>query len=149
MRSYRGADSLPRALRVSLFTHRCFHLYTKPRGKINLVSDNKTNQDLTHKMKTTSVIQKTRIVCGFFAAIVIAAGSSQAQTVLGSFQGASDPLNAGWTNPNGGNPITSDSASSFVAAGVPSYPYSLDMSAAVKPAILDTRASNFRSARPK
>ncbi|HVU26427.1 MAG TPA: PEP-CTERM sorting domain-containing protein [Verrucomicrobiae bacterium] len=53
--------------------------------------------------------------------------TAQAQYVLGSFQGAGDPNNAGWVNPNSGNPITSDSSSSFVAAGVPGYSQSLDI----------------------
>lgn len=81
-------------------------------------------------MKTTPVLKITKFACSALAAISLTAVSSQAQTVLGSFQGASDPTDAGWSNPNSGNPITSDSASSFVAAGVPGYSLSLDMSAA-------------------
>jgi len=50
-----------------------------------------------------------------------------AQVLLGSFQGAGDPLNAGWVNPNTGTAITSDSSMSFVAAGVSNYPISLQV----------------------
>jgi len=53
--------------------------------------------------------------------------SARAQVLLGSFQGAGDPLNAGWVNPNTSNPITTDSGMSFVAAGVPNYPVSLQI----------------------
>jgi hypothetical protein len=47
--------------------------------------------------------------------------------VLGSFQGASDPKNAGWTNVNTGDPITTDTEDSFVAAGVSNCPLSLQV----------------------
>src|ERR1700678_3626422 len=74
---------------------------------------------------------KNRIRILALCGSLLALGSTvQAQYVLGSFQGASDPTDAGWVNPNGGNPITSDSSSTFVAAGVAGYPLSLDMSAA-------------------
>ncbi len=60
-------------------------------------------------------------------ALVSVCVSARAQVLLGSFQGAGDPLNAGWSNPNTANPITSDSGMSFVAAGVPTYPESLQV----------------------
>src|SRR6185437_15187223 len=53
--------------------------------------------------------------------------AANAQVLLGTFQGPGDPLNAGWSNPNSGNPITSDSSMSFVAAGVANYPNSLQI----------------------
>lgn len=61
-----------------------------------------------------------------FFAVLGAASAAGAQTVIGSFQGSSDPNNANWTNTNtGGGAIDIDSASSFVMAGVPGYTYSL------------------------
>jgi len=61
--------------------------------------------------------------------VMALATAAQAQYVLGSFQGASDPNNAGWIDPKNGNaPITSDSFSSFVSGVVPGYAQSLDMS---------------------
>ena len=81
-------------------------------------------------MKTTSIILKTKTVGLLVTAIGLVSGSTQAQTVLGSFQGSSDPLNAGWINANSSNPINSDSSSSFLAAGVSGYAQSLDLSAA-------------------
>jgi len=59
--------------------------------------------------------------------MILAATGVQAQYVLGSFQGAGDPTDAGWLNPNDSDPITTDPNSSFVAAGVPGYPLSLQM----------------------
>jgi hypothetical protein len=56
--------------------------------------------------------------------------TANAQYLLGSFQGASDPTDAGWVDPNNSDPITTDPTASFVAAGVSSYPLSLNMSAA-------------------
>jgi PEP-CTERM motif len=61
--------------------------------------------------------------------VMALATAAQAQYVLGSFQGSSDPNNAGWINPKNGNaPITSDSFSSFVSGVVPGYAQSLDYS---------------------
>jgi len=56
-------------------------------------------------------------------------GTAQAQYVLGSFQGASDPNNAGWTE--SGVPIATSPYASFVAIGVtdPNGPLSLQLSA--------------------
>jgi PEP-CTERM motif len=71
-------------------------------------------------------INKMNITC-LALAVIGFGGSSQAQTVLGSFQGSSDPLNAGWVNPNTGNSITTDPADSFVAAGVPGFAQSLQV----------------------
>jgi PEP-CTERM motif len=62
--------------------------------------------------------------------LAVGAASSQAQTVLGSFQGASDPTDAGWINQDTGNAITADSAMSFVAAGVTGYAQSLQITGA-------------------
>jgi len=82
-------------------------------------------------MKTTPISHVAKIACLAVAAIGFAAVSAHAQTVLGSFQGAGDPLNAGWVDvQSGGTPITSSTNASFVAAGVPTYSLSLDMSAA-------------------
>ena len=47
------------------------------------------------------------------------ASAASAQTVLGSFQGPTDPTDAGWIDVNNGDAITIDPNSSFVAAGVP------------------------------
>jgi hypothetical protein len=60
-------------------------------------------------------------------ALAIAAISARAQYVLGSFQGAGDSTDAGWINPNTSQPITTDSDSAFVAAGVPTYAESLQI----------------------
>jgi hypothetical protein len=82
-------------------------------------------------MKIIPISQITKIACLALAAIGLTAVSAHAQTVLGSFQGSGDPLNAGWIDPqNSNDPITADPAASFVAAGVPTYSLSLDMSAA-------------------
>jgi len=81
-------------------------------------------------MKTTPISHVTKIACLALAVICLTAVSAHAQYILGSFQGNTDPTDAGWINQQSGNPITSDSASSFVAGGVPTYPLSLDMSAA-------------------
>ena len=47
--------------------------------------------------------------------------------VLGTFQGAGDPKNAGWTNVNTLAPITTDTEDSFVAAGVTNCALSLQV----------------------
>jgi PEP-CTERM motif len=65
----------------------------------------------------------TKILTG--VSVLALATAAHAQYVLGSFQGASDPTDAGWYNNLTGNPITSDSSYSFVAAGVPGYSLSL------------------------
>jgi hypothetical protein len=56
------------------------------------------------------------------------ATAAQAQYVLGSFQGASDPNNAGWTDSNDSQPITSSGFTSFASGVVPGYAQSLDFS---------------------
>jgi hypothetical protein len=81
-------------------------------------------------MKITPITQKTKAVSLLLTAVGLVSGSAHAQTVLGSFQGSGDALNAGWINANSSAPITSDSSSSFVAAGVTGYAQSLDLSAA-------------------
>ena len=72
---------------------------------------------------------KTPIFTKILPVIVMLSWSTAApaQVLLGSFQGAGDPLNAGWVDPNTGKPITSDTNMSFVAAGVPGYPQSLQV----------------------
>jgi hypothetical protein len=70
---------------------------------------------------------KTLSLCGGILALSTAA---QAQYLLGGFQGASDPTDAGWINQDTGNPITTDSAMSFVAAGVTGYAQSLQITGA-------------------
>jgi len=67
-------------------------------------------------------------VCRFGIALVLPicmASAAKAVVVLGSFQGATDPTDAGWINANNSDPITADPGSSFVADGVPGYPLSL------------------------
>jgi len=76
--------------------------------------------------------------------IGLAANSSQAQYILGSFQGRSDPTDVGWYNSVTGNPITNDPAMSFPAAGVPGYPLSLQMTGAFGSVALEL---NFSSAQ--
>jgi hypothetical protein len=62
------------------------------------------------------------------AVFSLSAVSVHAQTILGSFQGPTDPTDAGWIDPANSDPITSDPNASFPAAGVPGYPQSLQMS---------------------
>jgi hypothetical protein len=67
--------------------------------------------------------------------IILLAGmgsAAQAQILLGGFQGASDPTDAGWSDWSSGIAITAaapvtDDQYSFVAAGVPVYPLSLEI----------------------
>ena len=59
------------------------------------------------------------------------AATAQAQVLIGGFQGAGDPTDAGWINEQTANPIISDPSCSFVAAGVPGFAQSLQISAAV------------------
>ena len=49
-----------------------------------------------------------------------------AVNLLGGFQGASDPTDAGWINAYTTNSITNDAYYSFVTAGVPGYTQSLE-----------------------
>jgi PEP-CTERM motif len=60
-------------------------------------------------------------------AILGAASAVKAQTLIGGFQGASDPTDAGWTDVANSDAITSDPNSTFPAAGVPGYALSLDI----------------------
>jgi hypothetical protein len=63
-------------------------------------------------------------------AMLAAASVAKAQLLIGGFQGAGDPTDAGWVNVNTGDPITADAPfSTFVAAGVPGYPLSLQEAA--------------------
>lgn len=50
---------------------------------------------------------------------------ANAQVLVGGFQGAGDPTDAGWINPHTGSPITSDSYCSFPSGVVPGYAQSL------------------------
>jgi hypothetical protein len=67
---------------------------------------------------------RTLSLCGGILALCTAA---QAQYLLGGFQGAGDATDAGWINQVTSNPITTDSAMSFVAAGVTGYAQSLQV----------------------
>jgi len=72
-------------------------------------------------------------VCRFVIALVLpicAASGAKAAVLLGGFQGPTDPTDAGWSDVNNGMPITTDPNSSFVAAGVPGSPLSLQESGA-------------------
>jgi hypothetical protein len=69
---------------------------------------------------------RTLSLCGSILALCTAA---QAQYLLGGFQGAGDATDAGWINQVTGNSITTDSAMSFVAAGVTGYAQSLQVTA--------------------
>jgi hypothetical protein len=75
-------------------------------------------------------LQKTLIYGSILACSALVPMTSQAQYVLGSFQGPSDPTDAGWIDANNSDPITADPNASFVAAGVPGYPLSLQLSGA-------------------
>ena len=75
-------------------------------------------------------LQKSLIFGSILAISALAPVASHAQYILGSFQGASDPTDAGWIDSNNSDPITSDPNASFVAAGVPGSPLSLQMSGA-------------------
>jgi hypothetical protein len=55
------------------------------------------------------------------------ASAAKAVVLLGGFQGASDPTDAGWTDLQNSDPITTDPLSSFPAAGVPGYAQSLQI----------------------
>jgi hypothetical protein len=74
-------------------------------------------------------LHKISITCGSILAMALLAPmASHAQYVLGSFQGPTDPTDAGWIDANNSDSITTDPNASFVAAGVPGYPLSLQMS---------------------
>ena len=92
--------------------------------------------------------QKRILICaGILAAIIPIA--SPAQTVLGSFQGANDATDYGWFDANTGNSITNDANASFVAAGVPGNPLSLQMSGAggfANPSALELKFSSAQIA---
>ena len=81
-------------------------------------------------MKITPTVKITKVACLALMAVGLTIGSSQAQFVLGSFQGASDPNNAGWTS--AGVAIATAPTASFVAAGVtdPNGPLSLQLTGA-------------------
>ena len=86
-------------------------------------------QKLTTKNKHQNTKMKTHLkklaVCASLAALSTV--SSPAQYLLGGFQGAGDPTDAGWINGVSANAITADSAMSFVSAGVPGYAQSLQI----------------------
>ena len=107
----------------------------RPENNVNFIHSEKQKTsvkkpDGVHRSDSKFNPMKTFKTLSKIAAAVVLLGVSvtaQAQVLLGSFQGAGDPLNAGWLNPNSGNPITTDSAMSFVAAGVPGYAQSLQI----------------------
>jgi len=66
------------------------------------------------------------------ALVALSVASTKAQTVLGGFQSSSDPTDAGWSDWSSGIGITvaappTDTQYSFVAAGVPGYAQSLEI----------------------
>ena len=69
---------------------------------------------------------KYRIIVAVISAMTLAA-TAGAQVLIGGFQGAGDPTDAGWVNPHTGNPITTDPTDTFVAAGVTNYAQSLEV----------------------
>jgi hypothetical protein len=79
---------------------------------------------------------KTRNKVSLWLAVLgLAALNSPAQVVLGSFQSSSDPTDAGWSDWSSGIGITAaapgtDTQYSFVAAGVPGYAQSLQITPA-------------------
>lgn len=73
---------------------------------------------------------RKRLIRGLAAGMLVAFGAAtaaKAQVLLGGFQGASDPTDAGWTDLQSNDSITTSPNASFVAAGVPGYPLSLQM----------------------
>jgi hypothetical protein len=80
-------------------------------------------------MKTIRIFKTAKIACLALAAIGLTAGSSHAQTVIGSWQGSGDD---GWIDWGNGQSITSPanmpSPYSFANAGVPGYSQSLQLS---------------------
>lgn len=73
--------------------------------------------------------------------------AAHAQVLLGSFQGAGDPLNAGWSDPNTGDAITSDTNMTFVSAGVSNHFYSLQVSGTAGSFGSDSLKLNFSPAQ--
>ncbi|HEV2455634.1 MAG TPA: hypothetical protein VGY98_15315 [Verrucomicrobiae bacterium] len=73
------------------------------------------------------MLKSTQLIVLTALAALVLVTTAKAQVLLGSFQGTGDPTDAGWVNPNTGHPITTDPADSFVAAGVPGYPESLQV----------------------
>jgi hypothetical protein len=69
-------------------------------------------------------MKKINKVLLWLAVLGLSAVNSQAQYLLGSFQGTNDPTDAGWVNALNSNSIATI-PSDFVAAGVPGYPESL------------------------
>lgn len=80
-------------------------------------------------MKKLAIL-KTGMVCFAVAMVGFTASTARAGYVIGSFQGASDPNNAMWTDTMNGNNIASDPNSSFVPLGIsdPNGPDSLMIS---------------------
>lgn len=75
-------------------------------------------------------LQKS-LICGSILAIsALAPIAARAQYVLGSFQGPTDPTDVGWIDSNNNDPISADPNASFVAAGVPGDPLSLQLTGA-------------------
>jgi hypothetical protein len=64
------------------------------------------------------------------AVVALSAATAHAQYILGSFQGASDPTDAGWIDPGNSDPITADPNATFPTGAVPGYAQSLQMGGA-------------------
>ena len=81
-------------------------------------------------MKTTPILHITKIACLAVAALGFTVASSQAQVVIGDWQTG---MAEGWYNGSGGLSITDPSNTgeySFVNAGVPGFPISLQINQA-------------------
>jgi hypothetical protein len=72
-------------------------------------------------------LMKTSIKILTVMSVLALAVAARAQVLLGGFQGTNDPTDVGWIDALTGNPITNDISASFVAAGVPGYAQSLQM----------------------
>jgi hypothetical protein len=81
-------------------------------------------------MKKTKLYVSAAFWLAICTAWLIMPSVSPAQVVLGSFQSSGDPTDAGWIDTQNSDPITSDPNASFVAAGVPGYANSLQMTGA-------------------
>ncbi len=78
-------------------------------------------------MKPLRITNLNKTISATFVALGLAAVSVSAQTVLGSFQGATDPTDAGWIDPGSSTSITTAAADSFPSSVVPGYAQSLQI----------------------
>lgn len=69
---------------------------------------------------------QAKVLTAIFA--VALATAAEAQVLIGGFQGASDPTDAGWIDTHTGQPIISDTNCSFPSGVVSGYPQSLAIS---------------------